>query len=125
MDKSKLRIAAVMLGVMGILGGLVWSADADKKKHQGQNEGHVRQVVAMVTTAKITAEQAMKTALNHFPGTVIEVVLDKMYDKTLWEVEILTGEQAILVVQIDAELGLVLATEEKMVGKRQEHKQKS
>jgi uncharacterized membrane protein YkoI len=105
-------IGAVVIGVMVIVGGMVWSAE--KEKHKGED---AKQVVAMAMAAKITIDQAIKTALDNFPGKVIEAELEKKHDKTVWEVEILTAEQVIKVVLIDAESGSVVTTEEKTAGK--------
>jgi uncharacterized membrane protein YkoI len=113
MDKKSMVIGAVVLGVMVIVGGMVWSAEKDK--HKGED---TKQVVAMAMAAKITIDQAIKTASDKFPGKVIEAELEKKHDKTVWEVEILTAEQVIKVVHIDAESGSVVTTEEKTAGKK-------
>jgi uncharacterized membrane protein YkoI len=113
MDKKSMVIGAVVLGVMVIVGGMVWSAEKDK--HKGED---TKQVVAMAMAAKITIDQAIKTASDNFPGRVIEAELEKKHDKTVWEVEILTAEQVIKVVHIDAESGSVVTTEEKTAGKK-------
>jgi uncharacterized membrane protein YkoI len=113
MDKKSMVIGAVVIGVMVIVGGMVWSAEKDK--HKGED---TKQVVAMAMAAKITIDQAIKTASDNFPGRVIEAELEKKHDKTVWEVEILTAEQVIKVVHIDAESGSVVTTEEKTAGKK-------
>lgn len=115
-------IGAVVIGVVVIVGGMVWSAEKDKLK--GQKGEDRKEVVAMAMTAKITIDQAVKTALESFPGKVIEAELEKKQDKAVWEVEILTAEQGIMVVHVDAESGAVITTEEKMTGKKQERDQK-
>jgi uncharacterized membrane protein YkoI len=51
-------------------------------------------------------------------GQVIEAELEKRGDKTVWNVEILTTEEAIIAVYVDAVSGSVLLTEEKVPGKR-------
>ncbi|TAJ08342.1 MAG: hypothetical protein EPO61_09555 [Nitrospirae bacterium] len=103
------RIAVgIAMGVTLVVGGLVWSKDRGQDK-QEEN----KQVVAMATVATVTVEQAIKTALENFPGKVIEAELGKKQDKTVWEVEILTAEQGLMVVHIDAGSGLVINTEEK------------
>lgn len=122
MDRNKLRIGVVVIGVMAILGGMVWTVEKGKQK--AQSEENTKQVVAMVTAGKITVDQAIKTALDNFPGTVIEAELEKRLDTTLWEVQVLTEEQAIMVVQVDAESGSVISTAEKMAGKHQEQEEK-
>jgi uncharacterized membrane protein YkoI len=118
MNKQSIVIGAVVIGLAVIVGGMVvWSADKDKLR--GQKGEDSKEVVAMAITAKITIDQAIKTALENFPGKVIEAELEKKHDKTVWEVEILTAEQVIKVVNVDAESGSVIATEEKTaVGKK-------
>ena len=45
--------------------------------------------------------------------------------KTVWEVEILTAEQGIMSVYVDADSGSVITTEEKMTGKTPTQEKKS
>jgi uncharacterized membrane protein YkoI len=123
MDKKSMVIVAVVVGVIAIVGGMVWSAEKDKMKGKGEGEDNT-QVVAMARTAKITIEQAIKTAADNFPGKVIEAELEKKDDRTVWEIEILTAEQGIMVVRVDADSGSVITTEEKKVGKKVESEQK-
>jgi uncharacterized membrane protein YkoI len=120
LDKKTMTIAAVVIGVAGVVGGMVWSAE--KEKHNGVE---ANQDIAMATSAKITIEEAMKTALENFPGKVIEAQLEKKQDKTVWEVEILTAEQGIVVVYVDADSGSVMTTEEKTAGKEPAQETKS
>jgi uncharacterized membrane protein YkoI len=112
MNKKSIIIAAVVIGVVGVVGGMVWSAEKGKSKGV-----EVNQDIAMATAAKITIEDAMKTALGNFPGKVIEAELEKKQDKTVWEIKILTAEQGIMAVYVDADSGSVMTTEDKMVGK--------
>jgi uncharacterized membrane protein YkoI len=44
--------------------------------------------------------------------------LEKRGDKTVWNVEILTAEKAIMAVYVDAVSGSVMLTEEKVAGKK-------
>jgi uncharacterized membrane protein YkoI len=111
MDKKHLVIAAVVITVLSIVGGMVWSAEKDKHKQED-----AKQVVVMAMAAKITIEDAMKTALENFPGKVVEAELEKKQDKTVWEVEILTVERGIMAVYVDADTGSVITTEEKVAG---------
>lgn len=110
MHKTRIAVG-IAIGVTLVVGGLVWS------KERGQNKQEEdRQVVAMATVATVTIEQAIKTALENFPGKVIEAELGKRQDKTVWEVEILTAEQGLMVVRVDAGSGSVINTEEKLAG---------
>lgn len=112
MDKKSMVIGAVVIGIVVIVGGMVWSAEKDKLKGRGGED--VKDVVAMAMAAKITIDQAIATALENFPGKVIEAELEKKHNKAIWEVEILTAEQGIMEVHVDAESGSVITTSEKM-----------
>ena len=106
-------IAGMVIGVAGIVGEMVWSAEKGKSK-----EEEARQVIAMATSAKIGLEEAMKVALESVSGQVIEAGLEKNGDKIAWNVEILTTQEAIMMVYVDAVSGSVLLTEEKLAGKK-------
>ena len=106
-------IAGMVIGVAGIVGEMVWSAEKGKSKAE-----EARQVIAMAASTKIGLEGAMKAALVGVPGQVIEAGLEKNGDKIAWNVEILTTEEAIMTVYVDAVSGSVMMTEEKVGGKR-------
>lgn len=103
-------IAVMVIGLAGIVGEMVWSAD--KGKLNGV------EVIAMATSAKITIEGAVETTLGSIAGQVIEAKLEKRGDKTVWNVEVMTAEEAVVTVYVDAVSGAVMLTEEKMAGKR-------
>lgn len=115
MNRKRVIIAAVVIGVGLIVGGMVWSHDRDKQK--GQDEGHAKQTAALAMGAKIAIDQAMKIALDNIPGQVIEVELKKTGDQAVWKVDVLTAEQGVMVVRVDAESGSVIMTGEKIEGK--------
>ena len=106
-------IAGMVIGVAGIVGEMVWSAEKGKSK-----EEEARQVISMATSAKIGLEEAMKAALESVAGQVIEAGLEKNGDKIAWNVEILTTQEAIMMVYVDAVSGSVMMTEEKVAGKK-------
>lgn len=108
-------VAAIVIGVTVVVGGLVWSGEKERERRKGEEN---KLMVGMAMAANVTIDQAIKTALENFPGKVIEAELEKRQGKTAWEVEIVTAEQTIMVVHIDAESGSVLSTEEKMAGKK-------
>lgn len=110
MDKTSMLLTGAAIGVIVIVGGIVWSAEKGKVKEKGED---ATQVVAMAQTATVTIEQAIKTAVENFPGKVVEAELGQNHGKTAWEVEILTSEQGVMVVRIDAESGSVITTEQK------------
>ena len=72
---------------------VVWSDD---------KEGNIAD---LVKDAKVTAEQAIKTAMEKVPGTVVEAELEKKHGKTVWEVEILGADGKVTEVHIDAATG--------------------
>lgn len=111
MDKKSILIGALVVGIVGVVGGMVWSADRDK--HKGED---IKHVLAAATAATVTIDEAIKTALSNFPGKVIEAELEQKLNRTVWEVAILTAEQAIMVVHVDAMSGSVVTTEEKIAG---------
>ena len=83
-------------------------------------EGHIAD---LVKDAKVTADQAIKTAMEKVPGTVVEAELEKKHGKTVWEVEILGADGKVTEVHIDAATGTVIDTEAKKE-KHEDHKKK-
>jgi uncharacterized membrane protein YkoI len=70
-------------------------------------------VADLVKDAKVTIEQAIKTAMEKVPGTVVEAELQKKHGKTVWEVEILGADGKVTEVHINAADGTVIDTEAK------------
>ncbi|MGE0469969.1 MAG: hypothetical protein Nkreftii_002851 [Candidatus Nitrospira kreftii] len=103
-------IAGTVIGLAGIVGEMVWTADQGKL-----NEA---EVIAMATSAKTTIEGAVTTALGSIAGQTIKAELEKRGDKTVCNVEILTAKEAIMMVYVDAVSGAVILTEEKMARKK-------
>ncbi|HMS86263.1 MAG TPA: PepSY domain-containing protein [Nitrospira sp.] len=66
----------------------------------------------MAATAKVTIEQAIKTASDKVAGTVIEAELETKHNKIVWEVEVITAEKKVMEVHIDADTGDVIDVEE-------------
>jgi uncharacterized membrane protein YkoI len=77
-------------------------------------------IADLVKDAKVTAEQAIKTAMEKVPGTVVEAELEKKHGKTVWEVEILGADGNVTEVHIDAAEGTVIDTE----AKKEKHEDK-
>lgn len=103
-------IAGMVIGLAGLVGEMVWSADKGKSKGV--------EVISMATSAKITIVGAVETALGSIAGQVIVAELERRGDKTVWNVNILTGEESITAVYVDAVSGSVLMTEVKIAGKK-------
>lgn len=103
-------IAGTVIGLAGIVGEMVWSGD------NGKLQG--AEVIALATSTKITVDGAVETALGTMAGQVVEAKLEKRGDKTVWNIDILTTEEAIMTVCIDAVSGVMILTEEKVPGKK-------
>ena len=103
-------IVAMIIGLGGIIGEMVWSADKEKLKEI--------EVVAIAASAKITIEEAVEAALGSIAGQVIEAELEKRGEETVWNVQVLTDEEGIMAVYVDAVSGAGGMGEEKGVGKR-------
>lgn len=103
----------VMVGIVLVLGSPAWS---DKKK---DGEGDV---AALAKDAKVTIDQAIKTALEKVPGTAVEAELEKKHGKTVWEVEVLGSDGNVTEVHIDAATGAVIDVEAKKGEKEKEKK---
>lgn len=66
----------------------------------------------MAAAAKVTIDEAVKTALEKVSGKVIEAELEHKHNKLVWEVEVVTAENKVMEVHIDAESGAVIDVEE-------------
>ena len=62
--------------------------------------------------AKVTIDEAIKTASAKLAGKIIEAELEKKHNKLVWEVEVVTAENKVMEVHIDAETGAVIDVEE-------------
>jgi uncharacterized membrane protein YkoI len=103
-------ITAGVVGVLSAVGSSAWADDKEAK------------VTDLVKEAKVTIDQAIKTASEKVPGTVVEAELEKKHGKTIWEVEILGAEGNVTEVHIDAATGTVIDTEAKKDEKKKEGK---
>ena len=99
-----------LLAISLLLGPVTAALSDDKKGHVGD----------LVKDAKITADQAIKTAMERVPGTVVEAELEKKHGKTVWEVEIYGSDGKVTEVHIDAADGTVIDTE----AKKEKHEEK-
>src|SRR5579884_2748963 len=104
----RFAIAAVtVIGSMLALSAPAWS---DEKGKKDKEEAKVSE---LVKDAKVTIDQAIKTASEKVQGTVVEAELEKKHDKTVWEVEIVDAANTVMEVHIDASTGDVIDTEKK------------
>lgn len=113
-------VTAALVGSLLVLSGPAWS---DSKKG-GKEEDETKQAVEMSKTAKVTVEQAIKTATEKVAGKVIEAELEKKHDKAVWEVEIVGADDKVKEVHVDADTGAVIDVEEKGAAKKSEKKGK-
>jgi uncharacterized membrane protein YkoI len=92
------------------------SAYADDNGKNGKAE--------MAATAKVTIDQAIKTALEKVSGKVIEAELETKHNKLVWEVEVVTADKKVMEIHIDADTGTVMDVEEEKAEpkKKREHK---
>ncbi|MDH4155365.1 MAG: PepSY domain-containing protein [Nitrospira sp.] len=99
--------------LMLVLSGFVAVTDPSwgGEKVKGK-KAEVKEAVEMAAAAKVTIDQAIKTASEKVPGKVIEAELEKKYGKLLWEVEVVTAENKVMEVHIDAESGTVVNVSE-------------
>ena len=110
-----IALPALMVGTLCLLSTPAWS----DKGHKGKGEeGHVAE---LVKDAKVTIDQAIKTASEKVPGTVVEAELEKKHGKTVWEVEVLGADGKVTEVHIDAAGGEVIDTEAKQEKKGKKH----
>lgn len=112
-----ITVLALLVGISLIATGPAWS---DKKGKQ-EEEGNVAD---LAKEAKVTVDQAIKTATEKVQGTVVEAELEKKHDKTIWEVEIVGADGKVSEVHIDAATGAVIDVEDKKDEKKDEKKHK-
>ena len=104
-------IVAGITGSCVVLGAAAW---ADEKEGK---------VADLVRESKTTIDQAIKTATEKVPGTVVEAELEKKHGKTVWEVEVLGADGNVTEVHIDAATGAVIDTEAKKEEKHEGKKE--
>ena len=103
-------ITAGVVGLLFTLGSSAWADDKEGK------------ITDLVKDAKVTIDQAIKTASEKVPGTVVEAELEKKHGKTVWEVEVLGADGNVTEVHIDAATGAVIDTEAKKDEKKEKGK---
>lgn len=120
--KSAARSKVLLVALIG--SGLVLSVPAWSDERGGKENDETKQAVEMSKTAKITVEQAIKTATEKVAGKVIEAELERKHDRAVWEVEIVGADDKVTEVHVDADTGAVIDTEEKKVEKKKQRKGK-
>src|SRR5262245_46001708 len=80
-------------------------------------------IADLVKDATVTIDQAVQTASEKVPATVVEAELERKHGKTVWEVEGRGADGNVTEIHIDAGTGAVIDTEAKK-DKKQEGKKK-
>jgi uncharacterized membrane protein YkoI len=117
--KQLVGMMALAIGVVLVLNGPAWSDQKIKGKKDESKE-----TVEMAAKAKVTIDQAIKTASEKVAGKVVEAELEKKHDTLVWEVEVVTAENKVMEVHIDAESGGVIDVEEEKSEKGMKSEQK-
>ena len=112
-------VLALAIGVVLVLNGPAWSDQKGKGK-----KAESKETVEMAATAKVTIDQAIKTASEKVAGKVVEAELEMKHDKIVWEVEVVTAENRVMEVHIDADSGAVIDVEEEKSEKDMKSEQK-
>ena len=102
--QTSIVFALALLVGAGIL-AFTGPASADEEEKNGKAE--------MAAAAKVTINQAIKTASDKVAGKVIEAELEKKHNKLVWEVEVITAENKTMEVHIDANTGAVITVEDR------------
>ncbi|MGE0470415.1 MAG: hypothetical protein Nkreftii_003037 [Candidatus Nitrospira kreftii] len=97
--------AVTVLFMTAVLISPAWSDDKGKKDE-------VKKALEMAAAAKVTINQAIMTASAKVAGKVIEAELEKKHNKLIWEVEVVTTDNKVMEVHIDAETGAVIDVEQ-------------
>lgn len=110
---------ATLFCMTALLISPAWSDDKGKGK-----KDEMKEAVEMAAAAKVTIDQAIKTASEKVSGKVIEAELEKEHGKLVWEIEIVTAEHRLMEVYVDAETGAVIDVEEETAAKEMKREQK-
>lgn len=117
--KQLVGILAVAVGAVLVLNGPAWSDQKGKGKKDESKE-----TIEMAAKAKVTIDEAIKTASEKVPGKVVEAELEKKHDTLVWEVEVVTAENKVMEVHVDAESGAVIDVEEEKPEKEMKNEKK-
>jgi uncharacterized membrane protein YkoI len=117
--KQLVGMLALVVGMILALNGPVWSDQKGKGK-----KDESRETVEMAAKAKVTIDEAIKTASEKVAGKVVEAELEKKHGTLVWEVEVVTAENKVMEVHIDAESGAVIDVEEEKPEKDRKSDQK-
>lgn len=74
--------------------------------------GEEHNKLEMAGAATVTIDEAIKTTSEKLAGKIIEAELERKHNKLVWEVEVVTAENTVMEVHIDAKTGVVIDMEE-------------
>ena len=98
--KSIKKTLAATLATAGVIGAASFAvADAGKSEYQ------------QLADANIQFNDAIEIAMTAVPGKVFEAELDMEDKQAIWEVEILSAENQVVELEIDATSGEILSQE--------------
>ena len=113
----RIVLLVTLIGSALVLNVPAWS---DEKGHEEDES----KVADLAKTAKVTIQDAIKTASDKIAGTVVEAELERKHGKIIWEVEIMRADGKVTEVHIDAASGAVIDTEEKKSKEKKHEKKK-
>ena len=113
----KIVLLVALIGSALVLSLPAWSDERGKEEDESK-------VADLTKTAKVTIQDAIKTASDKMAGTVVEAELERKHGKIVWEVEIVGVDGKVTEVHIDAASGAVIDTEEKKSKEKKHEKKK-
>ena len=82
-----------------------------------------RNAFEKAAAAKVSIDEAIRTASETVSGTIIEAALGQNHERLVWAVDVVTSEKQVMEVHIDAETGSVIDVEEALAkGKKGKRK---
>lgn len=96
-----LTVALTSMAILGISAGLAIGHDGEDKDRES----------VQTMSAKVTIEEAIQTAKTKFPGRVVEAELESEDGTLVYEVEIVNASGEEHEIEIDAQTGEILSSE--------------
>ena len=110
-------IASLLAGLIFALGLPACTEEREGKKEaehkEAKKEDESKDKAALAAAAKVTIEQAIKTATDKVQGKVIEAELENEDGKLVWEVEIVRADGKVSELYVDAGTGALVPGGEK------------
>ncbi len=110
--KTAGTITALLAGLIFALGLPACTEEHESKKEaehkEAKKEDESKDKAALAASAKVTIEQAIKTATDKVQGKVIEAELEKEDETLVWEVEIVGADGKVAELYVDAGTGALV-----------------